>query len=88
RHGHNAVEALKAMREGRSRAILSLGGNLAVAMPDPEACFEAFRAMDLSVTIVTKFNRTCLLQARETLVLPCLGRTEQDMQDSGPQFVT
>ncbi len=44
--------------------------------------------MDLSVTIVTKLNRTCLLQARETLVLPCLGRTEQDMQENGPQFVT
>ncbi len=87
-HGHNAVEALKAMREGRSRAILSLGGNLAVAMPDPEACFAAFRKMDLSVTIVTKFNRTCLLQAKETLVIPCLGRTEQDVQASGPQFVT
>lgn len=87
-HGHNAVEALKAMREGRSRAILSLGGNLAVAMPDPEACFAAFRNMDLSVTIVTKFNRTCLLQAKETLVIPCLGRTEQDVQASGPQFVT
>lgn len=88
RHGHNAVEALKAMHEGRSRAILSLGGNLAVAMPDPEMCFAAFRKMDLAVTIVTKFNRTCLLQARETLVIPCLGRTEQDMQASGAQFVT
>ncbi|HEX8415644.1 MAG TPA: molybdopterin dinucleotide binding domain-containing protein, partial [Sphingomicrobium sp.] len=87
-HGHNAVEALKAMREGRSKAMVSLGGNLAVAMPDPEACFAAFRRLDLSVTIVTKFNRTCLLAAKETLVLPCLGRTELDLQTTGPQFIT
>ena len=87
-HGHGAVESFKAMLDGRSRAIISLGGNLAVAMPDPEACFEAYRRMDLAVTVVTKFNRTCLLRARETIVLPCLGRTEQDNQASGPQSIT
>lgn len=88
KHGHNAVEALAAMRDGHSKALIALGGNLAVAMPDPEACFAAVRNLDLSVNILTKFNRTCLLTARETLVLPCLGRTELDMQDAGPQWVT
>jgi molybdopterin-dependent oxidoreductase alpha subunit len=88
-HGHNAVEALAAMRAGKAKALIGLGGNLAVAMPDPEACFEAFRNLDMSVQIVTKFNRTCLLIAkRDTIVLPCLGRTEQDVQASGPQSVT
>src|SRR3546814_14606801 len=42
-HGHAAVESLQAMREGRSRACIALGGNLAVALPDPKASFEAFR---------------------------------------------
>jgi len=89
KHGHNAVEALAAMRAGKAKAFIGLGGNLAVAMPDPEACFEAFRNLDMAVQIVTKFNRTCLLAAkRDTIVLPCLGRTEQDMQASGPQSVT
>ncbi|WP_298398908.1 FdhF/YdeP family oxidoreductase [Sphingobium sp.] len=87
-HGHAAVEALQAMREGRSKAIISLGGNLAVAMPDPEACFDAFRKLDLSVSILTKFNRTCLLLAKETIVLPCLGRTELDVQAGGDQWIT
>lgn len=86
--GHNAVEALKAMRAGESRALVSLGGNLAVAMPDHDACFAAIRGLALSVNIVTKLNRTCLLTAEETLILPCLGRTEQDMQAGGAQFVT
>ena len=88
KHGHNAVESIAAMRDGHSRAFIALGGNLAVAMPDPEACFRAIRGLDLSVNIVTKLNRTCLLTAKETLILPCLGRTEQDMQATGPQWVT
>lgn len=63
-HGHGAVDALQAMRDGRSKACISLGGNLAVAMPDPKACFAAFKIPDLSVNILTKFNRTCLLLAK------------------------
>ncbi len=87
-HGHAAVESLQAMREGKAKALISLGGNLAVAMPDPDACFEAFRKLDLSVNILTKFNRTCLLLAKETIILPCLGRTELDEQAEGPQWIT
>jgi molybdopterin-dependent oxidoreductase alpha subunit len=86
--GHNAVEALAAMRDGGSKALIALGGNLAVAMPDPQACFEAFRKLDLSVQVLTKFNRSCLLVAKETIILPCLGRTELDVQAGGPQSVT
>lgn len=87
-HGHNAVEALAAMLEGKSRALIALGGNLAIAMPDPAACEMAFRKLDLSVQILTKLNRSCLIPARETIILPCLGRTELDMQENGPQWVT
>ncbi|CAN5857234.1 FdhF/YdeP family oxidoreductase [soil metagenome] len=86
--GTNAVEAVAAMRDGSAKAFIGLGGNLAVAMSDPEASFAAFRKLDLSVQICTKLNRTCLLAARENIVLPCLGRTEQDVQATGPQAVT
>jgi len=88
KHGHNAVEAIAAMRSGEAKGFIGLGGNLAVAMSDPEACFEAFRKLDLNVQICTKLNRTCLLTAGETIILPCLGRTERDVQASGPQSVT
>jgi len=87
-HGHNAVEAIAAMRDGRAKGFIGLGGNLAVAMSDPEASFAGFRKLDLNVQICTKLNRTCLLTARESIVLPCLGRTEQDVQATGPQAVT
>jgi molybdopterin-dependent oxidoreductase alpha subunit len=86
--GHNAVEAIEAIRDGRSKALVCLGGNLAVAMSDPQATFEAMRGLDLAVHIATKLNRSHLLLAKQSFILPCLGRTEIDMQASGPQSVT
>jgi len=86
--GHAAVETIEAMRDGRSRALVCLGGNLPVAMPDPQACFEAMRKLDLSVHIATKLNRSHLLVGKHTYLLPCLGRTELDVQATGPQSVT
>jgi molybdopterin-dependent oxidoreductase alpha subunit len=88
KHGHDAVAAVQAMRDGNARGFIGLGGNLAVAMSDPVAAFAAFRTLDLSVQICTKLNRTCLLTAKESIILPCLGRTEQDVQASGVQAVT
>ncbi|RDU97619.1 FdhF/YdeP family oxidoreductase [Trinickia dinghuensis] len=87
-HGHSAVAAIEAMRDGRAKALICLGGNLPVAMSDPEASFEAVRGLDLAVHIATKLNRSHLLVGKETFILPCLGRTELDMQESGAQSVT
>ncbi|AEI80304.1 formate dehydrogenase, alpha chain [Cupriavidus necator N-1] len=87
-HGHDAVNAMQAMIDGKSRALFCLGGNFAVALPDPEQCFPAMGKLDLSVHVGTKLNRTHLLVAKETYVLPCLGRTELDVQETGPQSVT
>ncbi|HEX7800560.1 MAG TPA: FdhF/YdeP family oxidoreductase [Asticcacaulis sp.] len=87
-HGHDAVAAMQAIVEGRSKVLICLGGNLAVALPDPEACFPAMRQLDLSVHIATKLNRSHLLTGRHTFILPCLGRTERDLQAGGPQSVT
>jgi molybdopterin-dependent oxidoreductase alpha subunit len=87
-HGHDAVAAMQAMAEGRSKVMVCLGGNLAVAMSDPARSFAAVRGLDLAVHVATKLNRSHLLLAKENILLPCLGRTELDMQASGPQSVT
>jgi molybdopterin-dependent oxidoreductase alpha subunit len=87
-HGHAAVAALQAMIDGRSRVLISLGGNLPVAMPDPAQCHPAMLKLDLAVHIATKLNRSHLLIGRESIILPCLGRTELDLQEDGPQAVT
>lgn len=88
KHGHDAVKAMQAMVEGTAKALICLGGNLAVALPDPEKCFPAMKTLDLSVHVGTKLNRSHLLVAKETYILPCLGRTELDLQASGRQSVT
>jgi len=86
--GHNAIEAVEAIVAGESKALICLGGNLAVAMSDPEATWEGMRKLELAVHIATKLNRSHLLTAKTSLILPCLGRTDLDTQASGPQAVT
>ncbi|WNY86795.1 FdhF/YdeP family oxidoreductase [Leclercia adecarboxylata] len=87
-HGHDAVQAAQAMINGEAKALLCLGGNFAVAMPDHDRAFAALKRLDLSVHVATKLNRTHLLVGKETYLLPCLGRTELDMQQSGQQSIT
>jgi molybdopterin-dependent oxidoreductase alpha subunit len=86
--GHNAVQAVQAMVQGHAKALVALGGNLAVAMSDPEASFRGARQLDLAVHIATKLNRSHLLLAKHAYLLPCLGRSEVDIQATGPQSVT
>jgi molybdopterin-dependent oxidoreductase alpha subunit len=88
RKGHNAIKAVEAIRDGHSKALICLGGNLAVAMADPEVTFKAMKSLDLVVHIATKLNRSHLLPAKESFILPCLGRTEIDIQATGRQSVT
>jgi len=87
-HGHDAVAAMQAMVEGKSKALLCLGGNFAVALPDSNACFPAMKQLDLSVHFGTKLNRSHLLTAKETYLFPVIGRTELDVQAAGPQSIT
>jgi len=87
-HGHTVVEAIEAMERGEAKLFLGLGGNFAVAAPDPIRTFAAMRGLDFAVHVATKPNRTHLLVGRDSLLLPCLGRTEIDIQASGRQAVT
>lgn len=87
-HGHTVAEAIEAMREGTVKAMIALGGNFAVAAPDPALTYPALKMLDLTVNIATKLNRTHLLTGKAAWVLPCLGRTEIDVQAGGRQSVT
>ncbi|MDZ7321621.1 FdhF/YdeP family oxidoreductase [Kosakonia sacchari] len=87
-HGHGAVAAIQAMRDGKVNALLCLGGNLAEAISDPQTTFPAMRKLDLVVHMATKLNRSHLLLGKHNYLLPVLGRTETDMQASGAQSVT
>ncbi|WP_454256160.1 FdhF/YdeP family oxidoreductase [Pseudomonas sp. Marseille-Q8238] len=86
--GHNTVEAINAMLEGRARVFIGLGGNFAQATPDSPRTHQALRNCALTVQISTKLNRSHLMTGHDALILPCLGRTDIDNQASGPQAVT
>ncbi|PXA86712.1 CbbBc protein [Caulobacter sp. D4A] len=87
-HGHTVVEAIEAMEAGQTKVFVGLGGNFAVAAPDPLRSHAAMRKVDMAVHIATKPNRTHLLVGPEVLLLPCLGRTEMDVQGGVRQSVT
>jgi molybdopterin-dependent oxidoreductase alpha subunit len=86
--GLDVVETLKAMHEGRVKVLVSLGGNLALAAPDTQYTFEAFRNCELTVHVATKLNRSHIVHGRQALILPCLARTDRDRQAGGEQGVS
>ncbi|UVJ46438.1 FdhF/YdeP family oxidoreductase [Pseudomonas sp. LS1212] len=87
-NGHNTVEAIHAMLKGQAKVFIGLGGNFVQATPDSTRTAQALRNCDLTVQISTKLNRSHLIHGKEALILPCLGRTDIDLQVEGPQAVT
>ena len=87
-NGYDTVESIEAMRDGKGKVFFALGGNFAAATPDTYETWKALRKCDLTVHVATKLNRSHVVHGREALILPCLGRTEIDVQAAGPQGVT
>ncbi|KAA1422659.1 FdhF/YdeP family oxidoreductase [Mumia zhuanghuii] len=87
-HGYDTVDAIRAMRDGRVKVFMALGGNFVQAAPDTGVTADALRRTDLTVQVSTKLNRSHLVCGRTALILPTLGRTEIDRRPSGEQHVT
>ncbi|MFZ6686652.1 FdhF/YdeP family oxidoreductase [Undibacterium sp. SXout11W] len=87
-HGYDTVGAIEAMLVDKSKVFFAMGGNFATATPDTELTHRALKQCALTVHVTTKLNRSHLICGRDALILPCLGRTEIDVQVSGPQAVS
>ncbi|KQM16436.1 hypothetical protein ASF83_11475 [Plantibacter sp. Leaf171] len=87
-HGVDAVNAIRAMQRGEIRTWVSLGGNFVAAISDTAAAEAAIRGTGMSVQISTKLNRSHVVTGDAAIILPTLGRTEIDLQASGPQMVS
>ncbi len=87
-HGFDTVDSIQAMLDGRGKVFFALGGNFAAATPDTVQTWKALRQCDLTVHVTTKLNRSHIVHGKAALILPCLGRTEIDMQAAGAQGVT
>ena len=87
-HGHNVVKAVDAMIGGRAKVFFGLGGNFIRAVPDWTVAAAAMRNLRLTVAVSTKLNRGHLVHGQEALILPCLARSDIDVQATGEQAVT
>ncbi|TFD47186.1 FdhF/YdeP family oxidoreductase [Cryobacterium sp. TMT1-2-1] len=87
-HGADAVETITGLRDGDIKVFMALGGNLVAAISDTNAAEAAMRGAEMTVQVSTKLNRSHVVTGAEALILPTMGRTEIDMQTSGPQFVS
>lgn len=86
--GADAVETIRQMRDGGIKVFVAMGGNFVAAISDTHAAEAAVANTDMTVQISTKLNRSHAVTGEEALILPTLGRTEIDLQESGPQFVS
>jgi molybdopterin-dependent oxidoreductase alpha subunit len=87
-HGLDTVGAIRAMLEGRAHVFFAMGGNFLSAAPDTARTAEAMRRCRLTGHVSTKLHRGHLVTGQQALILPCLGRTEVDVQAGTPQYVT
>jgi molybdopterin-dependent oxidoreductase alpha subunit len=83
-HGTDAVESIRALRDGHAKVFIAMGGNFVAATPDTAVTEAAMRRARLTVQVSTKLNRSHAVCGEEALILPTMGRTERD----GDQFVT
>ncbi|MBV9628201.1 MAG: FdhF/YdeP family oxidoreductase [Xanthobacteraceae bacterium] len=88
RHGHAVVDAIGAMIAGTAKVFIGLGGNFVAAVPDKPITEAAMRRLRLTVGVSTKLNRGHLVHGEQALILPCLARSDIDMQATGRQAIT
>ncbi|WP_400159257.1 FdhF/YdeP family oxidoreductase [Arthrobacter sp. BPSS-3] len=87
-HGVDAVETINKMREGGIKFFMAMGGNFVAAVSDTNAAEAAMAGTEMTVQVSTKLNRSHVVTGAEALILPTMGRTEIDIQESGEQFVS
>ena len=87
-HGTDALQAIEGMQRGEVKVWFALGGNLVAAISDTAAAEKAMHGTEMTVQVSTKLNRSHAVIGTEALILPTMGRTEIDLQATGPQFVS
>lgn len=86
--GHDTVSTIHALERGELDVFVALGGNFVSAVPDTDRAARGLERCALTASVSTKLNRTHLYPGARALILPCLGRSEIDLQAGGAQFVT
>ena len=87
-HGADSVATVEGLRDGAIKVFFALGGNFVSAISDTAVAEAAMRGAEMMVQVSTKLNRSHAVIGDEALILPTLGRTEIDLQATGPQFLS
>ena len=86
--GYDTVEALHAMFAGDIKVFFAISGNFLSNVPDTVYSAHAMQRCRLTAHVSTKLNRSHLITGEQALILPCLGRSEEDIQATGKQWLT
>ncbi len=87
-HGYDVVDCINAMHQKKAKVFIAMGGNFLSATPDTLYTGEALNRCDLTVQVSTKLNRSHLITGKEAIILPCLGRSDEDTLNGELQFIT
>lgn len=88
KEGLDTVNGIQAMHNGDAKVFIGLGGNFLSAASDTTYTAEALQNCDLTVQISTKLNRSHLIGGKTSIILPTLGRSEKDISNGKPRYVT
>jgi molybdopterin-dependent oxidoreductase alpha subunit len=86
--GYDTVETLHAMFAGDVKVFFAISGNFLSNVPDTVYSAHAMQRCKLTAHVSTKLNRSHLITGDRALILPCLGRSEEDTQATGKQWLT
>ncbi|MCD5991999.1 FdhF/YdeP family oxidoreductase [Pseudomonas sp. CDFA 602] len=86
--GHDVAEACEALLRGEVEAFISMGGNFFRAIPDIDIVCPAVSRLKMTVLVNTKLNRSATVHGQKAYLLPCLARSETDLQNGVAQTVT
>ncbi len=67
-HGYDVVDCIGAMRDGKAKVFVALGGNFISATPDSTVTAKALMNCDLTVQISTKLNRSHVITGEEAII--------------------
>ncbi|TSJ39402.1 FdhF/YdeP family oxidoreductase [Mucilaginibacter corticis] len=88
KNGYDVVESIHAMNEGKLKVFFAMGGNFLSATPDTTYTAQGLRKMKLTVNVSTKLNRGHLVHGEESIILPTFSRSDKDMINGEPQFIS
>ncbi|WP_415954458.1 FdhF/YdeP family oxidoreductase [Streptomyces sp. KLOTTS4A1] len=86
--GLDVVGTIEAMNRGEIKVFVGMAGNFALASPDTRFTYAGLRKVELTVMVSTKLNRSHIVHGKRALILPCLGRTEKDIQATRLQRIS